>query len=570
MPRIKKRILLGLLGLTLLAALSSSQQSPPDLILLNGKIFTSDSAHPFVEALAIRGERIVAIGTAEKVQMLAGPQTKRMDLGGRVVIPGINDAHHPCGFEPAGYHLQFTSMDPAWTEVAEEVAAAVAKTPKGTLIHGEIGPTAFEDSQANRASLDKIAPDHPAMLDTWAQHGGVLNSAALTKFGVKEDVRDPVAGHFVRGADGKLSGVVYEYAKFQINRRRSDMATEEEVLQQTREFFEDAVKLGITSVQDMSLPGGAERCLMASRKAPTPIRMRVVRMAGTTGNGRDKTEGYGLPLHASPLITVSGTKWLLDGSPIERTAALRKPYTDLPSTSGELDFPEKEMEAMLRESLQNDDQLLAHAVGDRATETFLNAMDVTGGPKAWADRRVRIEHGDGIMPEMIPRVKRMGLIVVENPTHLAVRELFVKRFGVERADQMQPMRSLLDAGIPLALGSDGPNNPYLNIMLASVYPGKPREAITREQAVVAYTLTAAYAEFAEKDKGSLEPGKYADLAVLSQDIFEVPPPELPKTMSVLTMVGGKIVYDAKSLSTSARVREFPPNSLGYKSLATGR
>jgi hypothetical protein len=107
-------------------------------------------------------------------------------------------------------------------------------------------------------------------------------------------------------------------------------------------------------------------------------------------------------------------------------------------------------------------------------------------------------------------------------------------------------------------------------MLASVYPGKPREAITREQAVVAYTLTAAYAEFAEKDKGSLEPGKYADLAVLSQDIFEVPPPELPKTMSVLTMVGGKIVYDAKALSTSARVRESPPNSLGYKSLATGR
>jgi predicted amidohydrolase YtcJ len=322
-----------------------------------------------------------------------------------------------------------------------------------------------------------------------------------------------VAGHFVRGADGKLSGVVYEYAKFQINRRRSDMATEEEVLQQTREFFEDAVKLGITSVQDMSLPGGAERCLMASRKAPTPIRMRVVRMAGTTVNGRDKTEGRSLPVHPAPLITVSGTKWLLDGSPIERTAALRKPYTDLPSTSGELDFPEKEMEAMLRESLQNDDQLMVHVVGDRATELFLNAMDATGGPKAWSKRRVRIEHGDGIMPELIARVKRMGLIVVENP-----------------------------------LGSDGPNNPYLNIMLATIYPGKPREAITREQAVIAYTLTAAYAEFAEMDKGSLGPGKFADLAVLSQDIFSVSPPELPKTESVLTMIGGKTVYDAKALS----------------------
>jgi predicted amidohydrolase YtcJ len=375
MPRIKTRMPLPLLALTLLAPLSSGQQSPPDLILLNGKIFTSDSAHPFVEALAIRGERIVATGTAEKVRMLAGPQTKRMDLGDRVVIPGINDAHHHCGFEPAGFHLRFKSMEPTWAEVAEELAAAVAKTPKGTLIHGEIGPVAFEDTQANRASLDKIAPDHPVMLDTWAQHGGVLNSAALAKFGVKEDEADPVAGHFVRTADGKLTGVVYEYAKFQINRHRSDIATEEEVLQQTRGFFEDAVKLGITSVQDMSLPGGAARCLMASRKAPTPIRMRVVRMAGTTVNGRDKTEGHSLPVHPAPLITVSGTKWLLDGSPIERTAAMRKPYTDLPSTSGELDFPQKEMEAMLRESLQNDDQLMVHAVGDRATELFLNAMD---------------------------------------------------------------------------------------------------------------------------------------------------------------------------------------------------
>ncbi len=548
MPRVMTRILLGPLALTLLASLSPDQQSPPDLILLNGKIFTSDSAHPYVEALAIRGERLVATGTAEKIRSLAGPQTKYIDLGGRVVIPGINDAHHHCAFEPAGFHLQLKSAEPTWAEVAEELATAVAKTPKGTLIHGEIGPVAFLDAQANRTSLDKIAPDHPVMLDTWAQHGGVLNSAAFAKFGVKEDVRDPVAGHFVRSADGKLTGVVYEYAKFQINRRRSDMATEEQALQQAREFFQDAVRLGITSVQDMSLPGGAERCVMASKKAPTPIRMRVIRMAETTAEGRDKTEGRTLPPHPAPLITVSGTKWLLDGSPIERTAALRKPYRDLPSTSGEPDFPEKEMEEMLRESLQNDDQLLAHAVGDRATEMFLNAMDATGGAKVWAGKRVRIEHGDGIMPELIPRVKGMRLIVVQNPTHLALRELFVKRFGVERANQMQPMRSLLDAGIPLALGSDGPNNPYLNIMLASIYPGKPHQAITREQAVIAYTLTAAYAEFAEKDKGSLEPGKFADLAVLSQDIFSVPPPELPKTESVLTMVGGKIVFDVKALS----------------------
>jgi hypothetical protein len=206
------------------------------------------------------------------------------------------------------------------------------------------------------------------------------------------------------------------------------------------------------------------------------------------------------------------------------------------------------MEAMLRESLQNNDQLLVHIVGDRTTETFLDAMDRTGGKDVWSNRRVRIEHGDGIMPDLVDRVKTLGVVVVANPTHFTLRELFVRRYGIERTDQMQPLRTLLVAGIPVAIGTDGPNNPYLNIMLASMYPGKPKEALTREQAVTAYTLTAVYAEFAEKDKGSLEPDKFADLAVLSQDIFRVPAEELPKTESILTLVGGKIVYDANVLS----------------------
>jgi hypothetical protein len=326
------------------------------------------------------------------------------------------------------------------------------------------------------------------------------------------------------------------------------MATDQEALQQTRDFFTEVVRLGITSMQMMSMPTGTDRCVSLYENAPVPIRTRVIRMAQTTPSGRDVREGRDLPLKPSPLVTVSGTKWVLDGSPIERSCAMRKPYSDLPSTSGWLDFEEKEMEAMLRESLQNDDQLLVHVVGDRTTEVFLNAMDATGGKAVWSKRRVRIEHGDGITPDFIARVKELGIIVVQNPTHLGLRELFLKRYGPERTEQMQPLRSLLEAGIPLAIGSDGPNNPYLNIMLASVYPGKSAQAITREQAVTAYTLTAACAEFAERDKGSLEAGKLADLAVLSQDIFHVPPDELPKTQSVLTMVGGKIVYDAKAVT----------------------
>lgn len=549
MPRLIPTTMFGLFAMLLSAVWLTGEQPSPDLILVNGKIFTSNSTHPYVEALAIRGERISSVGTSREISSLSGAQTKRMDLGGRVVIPGINDAHYHCAVEPNAFHLQFNSEDPTWREVADQVAAAETKAPKGALILGDIGPAALDELQATGASLDKLSPGHPVLLRTWSGHALIVNRLGLAKLGVKEDEPDPVGGKFLRSTDnGKLTGVAYEYAVGPLLKALEALASEAEALQQMREFLGGAARLGITTVQDMSAPVGAERCVDLLEKSPTPIRVRVIRMPGTSANGRDTKEGRSLPRNPAPLITVSGTKWVLDGSPIESSAAMRKSYADRPNSSGWLNFSEKEMEAMLRESLENDDQLLVHAVGDRTTETFLSAMEVTGGKAVWEKRRVRIEHGDGVMPDLTSRVKGLGVVVVENPTHLAIRELLVKRYGLQRADEMQPLRSLLDAGIPLALGSDGPNNPYLNIMLASTYPGKPKEALTREQAIIAYTLTSAYAEFAEKDKGSLEPGKLADLAVLSQDIFRVAPEELPKTESVLTMVGGKIVYDTKAVS----------------------
>jgi predicted amidohydrolase YtcJ len=291
----------------------------------------------------------------------------------------------------------------------------------------------------------------------------------------------------------------------------------------------------------MSMPPSPERCVALFEKAPTPIRVRVMRFLLTNAHGRLAQEGRQLRSSPGSLVTVSGTKWVLDGTPIERTAAMREPYLDRPDTSGPGYLPVSEFPSILKESIRNDDQLLLHAVGDRTIEAVLSAMDATGGREVWAKRRLRLEHADSLMPDLIPRAKALGIIVVQNPTHLGLN---VKQWGPERAPRNQPLRALLDAGIPLAIGSDGPNNPYLNIMLASTYPGKPGQAVTREQAVTAYTLTAAYAELAEKDKGSLEPGKLADLAVLSQDIFRVPNEDLPKTVSVLTMVGGHIVYDA--------------------------
>lgn len=205
---------------------------------------------------------------------------------------------------------------------------------------------------------------------------------------------------------------------------------------------------------------------------------------------------------------------------------------------------------MLSESLKSGDQLLVHVTGYQSSAAMLDAMEAAGGKNVWADRRVRFEHGDALFPNLIPRVKALGIVVVAQGTHLDMTENDPEAMPRIRAEESQPMRSLLAAGIPLALSSDedGESNPFLEIMLATSHPNHPSEAITREQAVIAYTLTAAYAEFAETEKGSLEPGKFADLAVLSQDIFAVPSDDLPKTVSLLTMVGGKVIYDAHRLS----------------------
>jgi predicted amidohydrolase YtcJ len=377
-----------------------------------------------------------------------------------------------------------------------------------------------------------------------------LNTRALEKLSFSEGEPNPEGGFFVRSpADGGLTGMVFQFASFQVSRRFSELATQQEAEQQLSQFFDQAARWGITTVQDMASPITQKNCADLFARVPPPIRVRIMWFGLTDQHGRSTKEGRATSVHPALLVTASGTKWVLDGTPVERSAAMRKPYTDRPETSGTLDFSQKEIEDILRESLQSHDQLMLHVVSDRTTEVLFDAMDATGGKDVWSKRCLRIEHGDGITPDLMRRAWELGLVVVVNPAHLTSPELFTKRFGADRAAQLLPVRSLLDGGIPMAIGSDGPINPYLNIMFAATDPERPKEAVTREQAVIAYTQGSAYAEFTDKDKETLESGKVADLAVLSQDIFHIPLNDLPKTESVLTLVGGKVVYDAKVLGT---------------------
>jgi hypothetical protein len=304
MPRLIPTII-GLFATLLSALWLTGQQSPPDLILVNGTIFTSSSTHPYVEALAIRGERISSVGTSREISSLSGTRTKRIDLGGRVVIPGINDAHYHCDAEPNAFHLQFNNDDPTWREVADQLAAAETKAPKEALILGDIGPTALDDEQATGASLDKLSPRHPVLLRTWSGHAHVVNRLGLAKLGVREDEPDPVGGKFLRSTDGKLTGVAYEYALGPLMKGLDALTSEAEALQQMREFLGGAGRLGITSVQDMSAPVGAERCVgLLDREGPDvdscardtdggKFRERPRQEGGTITSAKSSTPDYG-------------------------------------------------------------------------------------------------------------------------------------------------------------------------------------------------------------------------------------------------------------------------------------
>ena len=531
-------------------SLAQNTAEPADTILVNGRVFTATEANAYAEAIAIRGARIQAVGTNGEVSAMAGPNTRRIDLAGHLVIPGLNDVHTHFGRDFQGVMLDFGGMEPPCAQVLEKVKQAARTSPPGTLLQGMIGGVAFFDAACTSSALDRIAPSDPVALWTWTPHAAILNQAAAHKFGIHPNDPPPVGGWF--GKDMKAQrwdGVVHQGAWFRIFQAlMTDRATEQVKLSS---YLEREAQWGVTSLTIMEVE--PERRLQLLQAIQPTMRIRLVPFLPYQDQNQRRQPHYpAVPSALADRVTVSGVKWLLDGSPIERSAGMRAPYADDPSTSGKVDFPPAEIRAILQEALQRHAQPMLHAVGDETTQALLDQMDATGGAAVWPPRRLRIEHGDGIMPDLIPRVKKLGVIVIENPSHFALGDLLRQRFGPERAAVLQPFRSLLAAGIPLAIASDGgPGvpvlNPYLNIMFAAYYPGKPNESLTREQAVLAYTRTAAYAEFAEKEKGTLEPGKLADLAVLSQDIFKVPPQEIPKTESLLTIVGGKVAYSSGAL-----------------------
>jgi predicted amidohydrolase YtcJ len=515
----------------------------PDTILINGKVFTSNADQLWAEAIAIRGERIIAVATTDAVAAMAGPQTRRIDLGGKTVVPGFNDAHVHVGPRIDTFPVPVPD-EPTTSQVAAALADAVQKAPAGVPLAVRVGGGVWDDVTVTRSWLDSLVRDRAVMLQMFTGHGVILNSAGLQLAGIDESIVDPEGGRFGRDADGRLNGRAEEYADLLIGRRLAASVPKADRPASYRQFSTEAARLGITSVHLMGNSGPHAGIVQDVVASGSPLRWRILRWPVKEDDQQLQDSKTHLPPQPTPRVDARGMKWMLDGTPIERFAAVREPFADRDGERGRINLPEERIAQFAGWAYGSEDPLAVHAVGDRAIETYISALEKGGRPEIWARKRPRLEHGDMLMPDLVPRAKALGMVVVQNPAHLMLREPLLRTLGADRVARAQPMKLLLDAGIPLAIGSDGLLNPFLNILFATTHAVNPAEALTREQAVVAYTYGSAYAEFAERDKGRLLPGALADLAVLSADLFSVPPNELPALHSVLTLISGQPVHNA--------------------------
>ena len=527
----------------LLAATALLAQTPNELLIVNARIFTGSPTAPWADALLSRGDRIVAVGTEAAVLVKATPSARRIDAGSRLVIPGINDAHVHPGAAPQTTWIEgppAMQEDPTLEVVLGRLREALTKQPGTGWLKAEVGGRVLEDPKATRMALDPITGDRPLMLAGWHGHGVILNTAAMRALGIGEQDADPPGGVYGRAEDGRtLTGLAHEYADYRIRQRYALLADAGAHARAAQRLAAEAATFGVTSLQAMMTGRPREGAGQAFADASLPVRFRVIDFPMAS------MREWRAPAkrHQSAMVSDAGTKWVLDGTPIERLMYMRDPYTDRRETRGRLNFSPADLRAFLTRAFAAGEQPMFHAVGDAAIDELLDALDATGGEK-WRALRPRIEHGDLMEPAHFDRAKRFGVVLVQNPSHFMLAPLFKARVG-ERISRSALVKSAVTAGVPFAIGTDGPLNPYLNIMFATINEVNPAEALTVEQALVAYTRGSAYAEHREQDKGTLEPGKLADFAILSQDIFTVAPPDLPKTTSVVTVVGGRVVHETK-------------------------
>ncbi len=530
-----------------------------DLIILNAKVHTMDQNQPVAEAIAIYGNRIVAVGSTKEIRKLVGSNTKQIDAKGQLVLPGFNDAH--THFMSGGFQLSSVDLRDANTpqEFAERIRDFAVKLPAGRWITGgdwdhERWP---KTDLPTRELIDRYTPNTPVFVNRLDGHMSLANSFALKLAGVTKQTLDPPGGVIVRDAKtGEPTGILKDAAQSFVYKVIPD-STFQEKLAAARAATNHAASLGVTSIQDMS--AGADVGVYQTLLDRGELKTRIYAVWPLPG--WERLAGTGIRAHyGSAMLRTGGLKGFSDGSLGSTTALFYEPYRDAPNTSGipagEM-FPEGAMLERIRGADKAGLQVMIHAIGDKANDLILSMYEQVEQENGDRDRRFRIEHAQHLRPQDIPRFARDKVIASMQPYHAIDDGRWAeKRIGKERAKTTYAFRSLLDSGATLAFGTDwtvAPLDPILSIYAAvtrRTLDGKnpngwvPAQKITVEEAVRAYTVGSAYAEFQENEKGTLTSGKLADVVILSRDIFKIDPKEIEKVKVVTTIMDGRVVYEA--------------------------
>ena len=558
----------GLLGalLVFLAAPLAAEEAA-DILLLRGRVWTAEANPAWAEAVAVRGVRVVAVGTTSEVETLRGPRTEVIHLGGRLVLPGFDDGH---------VHLFDGSMSLDRVDLADlpDLVRVQARVKEWARAHphqpwvvgGGWAYASFPGGLPTRQQLDAVVSDRPAFLESYDVHTAWANSRALALAGITRSTKDPVGGVIVRDPKtGEPTGVLEEKPAVDLVKLKLPEPLPAEKYQSLLKGLRLLNTLGITSVQDAGLLSPsqdveADLAMLDRARREGKLSVRVSAAVHLQPGKAPATIAQVKRLVAryrDPSLRVVGVKLFVDGVTLSKTAAMLEPYvgdtgTGLPNWTAEA--LNEAVTAADREGLQTS----LHAIGDRAVRMALDAHEAALRANGRLDRRGRIEHIETIQASDYPRFKPLGVIASMQPLHANpdqnVLSVWAGNIGEDRASRAWSWAALEKAGARLAFGSDWP------VVSPSVLRGLfcavtrkttdgtpaggwlPRQAISLESALRHYTIDAAYASFAEAEKGSLETGKRADLVVLSDDIFKGPPEAILKTKVLLTLVDGKPAY----------------------------
>ncbi|MGD8360075.1 MAG: amidohydrolase [Gemmatimonadota bacterium] len=541
-----------------------------DLVLTNGKVVTVDPMVPEAEAIAVKGYRILAVGSASEIAGYVGAETRTIDLEGRLAIPGFIDSHgHYMSLGESKMILDLTQAR-TWDEIVGMVAQAASAAEPGAWILGrgwhqekwDVVPQPNVDGVPTHGSLSAVSPANPVYLTHASGHASIVNARALELAGVDASTPDPPGGTIVKDQAGQPSGLLRETAQRIVgavmdgsDEDRTPEEVEERMRQAVRLAGEDAVSKGVTSFHDAgSNFATIDFFKMLEGEGNLPVRLYVmVRRESNEEMDRRLPEYRMLP-EGNDFLTVRSIKRQVDGALGAHGAWLLEPYEDLDSEGLNLE-PLDDIMGTARVAIKHGFQVNTHAIGDRGNREVLDlyqrAFEEAGVDGH--DLRWRIEHAQHLHPDDVGRFAELGVIASMQAIHCTSDGPWVyQRLGPERAASGAYLwRDLMDSGAVVNNGTDTPVEdvdpiPGFYASVTRIMPNGeaffPEQAMTREEALASYTINGAYSAFEEDIKGSLTPGKYADITVLSRDIMTVPVEEIPETEVVLTIVGGEVRY----------------------------